>query len=57
VNAATGTMFESPQDLLTIWCLLVLPAVVPREPRADAQHEPGGDGPTRGRIVLRRRPA
>jgi hypothetical protein len=30
-NAASGTMFESPFDLLTIWTLLVLPAVVPRE--------------------------
>jgi O-antigen ligase len=28
-NAASGTTFSSPVDLLTIWALLVLPAVVP----------------------------
>jgi O-antigen ligase len=30
VNAASGTVFGAPGDLLTIWALLVLPAVVTR---------------------------
>jgi O-antigen ligase len=29
-NAASGTVFESPTNILMIWALLVLPAVVPR---------------------------
>jgi O-antigen ligase len=42
VNAASGTMFESPSDLLTIWALLVLPAVVPRGSRVPSSRS-GGD--------------
>ena len=56
VNAASGTMFESPSDLLTIWCLLVLPAVVPRETRPDGLPTGAGDGAPPARATFRRRP-
>ena len=55
VNAASGTMFESPGDLLTIWCLLVLPAVVPREVRREEQAASATGEPPSGRATLRRR--
>jgi len=56
-NAASGTMFESPQDILTMWCLLVLPAVIPRGPRAEGQPAGAGDVQPRSQMALRRRPA
>jgi O-antigen ligase len=37
LNAASGTSFGSPVDLLTIWALLVIPAVIPL--RSDAGGE------------------
>lgn len=35
VNATTGTVFANPTDLLTIWALLVLPAVVGARSRSE----------------------
>jgi O-antigen ligase len=49
VNAASGTMFGSPPDILTIWALLVLPAVVPYR----GESAPVVDG----RLSTRMRPA
>jgi O-antigen ligase len=40
LNAASGTSFANAENLLTIWALLVLPAVVP--PRAAARAAPDG---------------
>lgn len=34
-NAASGTSFENPSNILIIWALLVLPAVVPRAVSGD----------------------
>jgi O-antigen ligase len=35
-NAGSGTSFANPTNILTIWALLVLPAVVPRATQADS---------------------
>jgi O-antigen ligase len=46
LNAATEPTFTSPSDLLTIWLLLVLPAVVPRRSRtAVTATQPRHSGP------------
>ena len=42
-NAASGTSFESPVNVLTIWALLVLPAVVP--PDGETVHVDRADEP------------
>jgi len=36
-NAASGTSFANPVDILTIWALLVLPAVVTSAPRSSSE--------------------
>jgi O-antigen ligase len=41
VNAATGTAFTTPVDLLVIWLLLVIPAVVPRATLSHARAAAG----------------
>jgi O-antigen ligase len=46
LNAASGTSFDSPMNILTIWALLVLPAVVPRVAQAEAVTV--GDAPCAG---------
>lgn len=40
VNAASGTSFGRPDNLLTIWALLVLPAVVRPSSEGDSGREP-----------------
>ena len=51
LNAASGTSFARPDNILTIWALLVLPAVVRPSTNGESEGEPknraeesGGDG-------------
>jgi len=41
-NAASGTSFSNPENILIIWALLVLPAVVPRAAQADSVKQNDG---------------
>ena len=57
-NAGFGTSFDSPANLLMIWALLVLPAIVSPEPGASVESRHGprrGCGPaSRDSVAVRR---